>query len=99
VDYCTLVAERIEQDSGIVRNASRVLDHWASQGFLPPDRCTQWRRILRAAEESGAGRDALLKLLRDDSEDACRMKDFAPFAGALPRDERRRAFLSCSYDH
>jgi len=94
-----LLVDRIEADPSIVDRALELLDRWTEREVGPVHRRREWRTILSKAKESSAGMDALLAILRDDSEASRRLKDFAPFAGILSREERRKAFLQCSYDH
>lgn len=53
--------------------------------------------MVRRALSSSEGFQALLALLRDDSESTQRLKDFAPFAGVLTREERHQAVPECAY--
>jgi len=94
-----LIAEHVEREPRCLEQALLTLDRWAREGIIPPGRAAAWRDILGAAQSGAEGMRALLALLRDDSEAARRLKDFSPFAGILPREVRRKAFLSCSYDH
>lgn len=99
MDFYSLIADRVARDASAVDEALRVLDHWDANGVGPPSRRGEWRRLLLSAKTGPAGREALIDLLRDSSEGARRLRGFAPFAGVLSREERRRAFLRCSYDH
>ena len=94
-----LIAEHVERDPALVDKALATVDHWLTEGVAPAARLNAWRRILLDARRSGEGLAALLRLLRDDSEESRRMKDFGPFAGLLSREERRKVFLRCAYDH
>ena len=94
-----LIAEVVEGDPGVLDRAMETLERWEAASMAPASRLAQWRGLLCEASRSPAGMTALLDLLRDDSPDARRLKDFAPFAGVLTREQRRTAFLSCSYDH
>jgi hypothetical protein len=94
-----LIAEHVERDPTLVDKALLTLDHWLAEGVAPAFRLNAWRQILLDAKSSAEGFAALLRLLRDDSEESRRMKDFGPFAGFLSREERRKVFLKCAYDH
>jgi len=94
-----LIADYVERDPTLLDKALATLDHWLTEGLAPAARLRAWRQILLDAKGSAEGLAALLRLLRDDSEESRRMKDFAPFAGVLPREERRKVFLKCAYDH
>ena len=99
MDIYPLIAERLERDKTVLDEALGVLDRWDERGVGPPNRRLEWRRILVAAKANSRGYSALLDLLLDPGDEARRLKDFAPFAGILSREERRRAFLQCTYDH
>jgi hypothetical protein len=94
-----LIAEAIARDPSVLERAMETLERWAAEGMAPASRLAQWRGLLGEARRSPAGMTALLDLLRDDGCDGLRLKDFAPFAGILTREQRRTAFLSCSCDH
>ena len=97
--FYSLVADRVERDPGVRDSAVATLARWEKEGIIPMPRVLQWRRILEHAQSSADGMTQLLHLFREDSEDARRLRDYAPFAGILSRDERRKAFLACAYDH
>jgi len=59
----------------------------------------RWRRLLENGRQSPEGMAELRRVLLDESEETRRLKDFAPLAGLLSREERRTVFLSCAYDH
>jgi hypothetical protein len=99
MNYFPLIANLIERDPSQLEQAANTLSRWESGGVIPPGRAIQWRQILDDARSDSAGLAALLALLRDDSPEARRIKDFSPFAGLLTREQRRTVFLSCSYDH
>jgi hypothetical protein len=99
VNIYPLVVARLRRDEALIDEALRVLDHWDRQGLGQARRRGQWREILSAAKVSREGFDSLIALLEDTGERARRLKDFAPFAGVLSREERRKAFSACSYDH
>jgi len=98
-----LVADKLEQAEPAARQALlRIpldnIDRWLLNGYTAPHRLEQWRQILQRAQASPAGFQALLHLLRDDSASAQRLKDFAPFAGVLTRQERHQAAPECAYN-
>jgi hypothetical protein len=94
-----LIAEVVEGDPEVLDRAMETLERWERAGMAPASYLAQWRGLLGEARSSPAGMTALLDVLRDDSSDARRLKDFAPFAGVLTREQRRTAFMSCRYDH
>jgi hypothetical protein len=97
-----LVANKLEQADPAARQALlRIpldnIDRWLANGYTAPHRLEQWRQIILRAQASPAGFQNLLDLLRDDSTPAQRLKDFAPFAGVLTRQERHQACPECAY--
>ena len=94
-----LIADKVEHNPSVVNTALTTLKKWEALGEAPLARLAEWRRILRDAQQGKAGLQRLLAVLRDDSEDNRRLLDFAPFAGVLTREERRKVFLKCTYDH
>jgi hypothetical protein len=73
------------------------IDRWLANGHTAPHRLEQWRQILIEAKSSEQRFEDLLTLLRDHGEAAQRLRDFAPFAGVLTRDERQHAAPECAY--
>lgn len=94
-----LIAKKIARNPVLIDEALAIVEHWAATGAAPPDRLAEWHRILERAKKNTSGKTALLRLLRDDSEKSRRLKDFGPFAGIVPRHERRKVFLKCGFDH
>jgi hypothetical protein len=93
-----LVADKIESDPSLLRLPLENIDRWLANGHTAPQRLEQWRQIILRAQRSEDGFHELLVLLRDRSEAAVRLKDFAPFAGVLTREERRQAQPECAYN-
>jgi hypothetical protein len=91
------VADKIECDPSLLRIPLENIERWLANGHTAPHRLEEWRGIILRAQESPEGFHALLDLLRDTDENASRLKDFAPFAGLLTREERRAALPSCAY--
>lgn len=94
-----LIAEKLKRDPAIVNTALETLAHWERINAAPAARLPAWRRLLRHAKQGKAGRQRLAAVLRDRSGRNRRLLDFAPFAGVLTREERRKVFLKCTYDH
>ena len=94
-----LIADVVEHDPGVLDQAMETLDRWERAGMAPPSYLARWRGLFAEARTSPSGMRALLDVLWDESPEARRLKDFAPFAGVLTREQRRTAFLSCSFDH
>lgn len=80
------IAELIQRDPGVVMRALANLQRW--ERTSPGPWIPQWRALLLGP------RDKLLRILVEDSEDAARLRQSSPFAGALPLDERRRIYES-----
>jgi hypothetical protein len=94
-----LIADKVERNPSVVDTALTTLAKWETRGAVPRARLVKWRSILLDARRGKDGLTRLLALLRDDSERNRRLLDFAPFAGVLTREERRKVFLQCTYDH
>ena len=92
-----LVADKLERDPALLRIPLENIDRWLANGHTAPHRLEQWREITLRAQESEDGFKTLLNLLRAHDETSARLKDFAPFAGTLTREERRGAAPSCAY--
>ena len=92
-----LVADKLERDRSLLCVPLENIDRWLAQGHTAPHRLEQWRQILLRAQASEVGFQNLLQLLRERSEAAQRLKDFAPFAGTLTAQERRSAQPTCAY--
>ena len=94
-----LIAAKLERDPTLLCEALNTAHRWIEEQRTPIHRVETWRDLIQNAMSSNAAFEQLLNLLRDESEEARRLKDFAPFAGLLSREERREVILSCSYDH
>ncbi|MEO8351582.1 MAG: hypothetical protein ABI680_07620 [Chthoniobacteraceae bacterium] len=94
--FCA-IADKIEADPKLLSIPLTNIDRWLANGQDQPHRLEQWRGIIHAAQASPEGMAELLKLLRDDSEEARHLKSFSPFPGVLTTEERDR--LSCAYAH
>jgi len=97
-----LAADKLERADPAARAALlgiplENIDRWLANGHTAPHRLEQWRQILLRAQASPEGFLELLRVLRDDSEPAQRLRDFAPFAGVLTLGERRQAVSECAY--
>ena len=98
-----LVADKLEKAKPAARNVLlsiplNNIDRWLANGYTAPHRLEQWREMLVRAQESPEGFADLLRLLRDNSVSAQRLKDFEPLAGVLTRQERHRAIPECVYN-
>lgn len=93
------IADKLEREPRLLEQGLATAERWILEKRGPAERLEWWRDTLRSAMASGESFSRLLTLLRDDSEAALRIKDFAPLPGLLTREERRKVFLTCSYDH
>jgi hypothetical protein len=93
------IAEKIRKNPEVLGTALTTLEKWSILGNVPENRLTEWRSILKKARTGRAGRKELMAILRNPSRKDRRLLDFAPFAGILSREERRKVFLKCAYDH
>ncbi|MCI0535809.1 MAG: hypothetical protein L0Z50_11345 [Verrucomicrobiales bacterium] len=94
-----LVADKIENDSTLLRIPLDNIDRWIANGHTAPHRLEQWRQIIHRAQQSPEGLQELLTLLRDRSAATERLRDFAPFAGVLTAAERAVIIRQCAYSH
>jgi hypothetical protein len=94
-----LICEHLQRNPSLLLQAKETLLKWEKNQVVPHNRIEQWRVILDDAIRDRDGLQKLIELLLDEGDQAKRVKDFAPFAGLLPREERRKAFLLCVYDH
>src|SRR4051812_20114911 len=94
-----LVADKLERDPSLLRIPLENIDRWLANGHTAPHRLEQWRQIILRAQESQAGFQAVLDLLRDQREPALHLKSFDPFPGVLTTLERREFLLQCAFAH
>ena len=99
-----LIANKLERADPASREALlRIplenIDRWLANGHTAPHRLEQWRQIILGAQQSPAGFQELLALLRDRGESATHLKSFDPFPGVLTTMERRQVLLQCAYAH
>jgi hypothetical protein len=97
-----LVAEKLERADPATRQALlRIpldnIDRWIANGHTAPHRLEEWRVLIQKAGASGDEFHSLLSVLRDEGQAAERLRNFAPFAGILTREERQQAEPECAY--
>jgi hypothetical protein len=81
-----LVARKVLEDPRLVERARANLDRWELSGGESPPWMDEWRAVLaRPTKEIAA-------YLVSTSEDAFRLRQSSPFAGALTPEERRAVF-------
>ncbi len=94
-----LIADKIECNPALLELGLQNIDRWIASGATQVHRLEQWRTWILEAQKSPAGLDDLLSILREDSEKASHLRDFAPFSGILTAQERRPFLLECAYAH
>lgn len=97
------IADKLEQAEPAVRlELLKIpldnIDRWLAKGHTAPHRLEQWRVILLQSQESMEGFAELIRILRDSSDSNLRLKDFAPFAGVLTREERQQTLPECAFN-
>jgi hypothetical protein len=97
--YCEIVAECLEKDPTLLDSAISTALTWLEQGHSAPQRLVSWLDLLRSAKQSQEAFRRVTFLLRDPSEEAALWRSFHPFAGILPREERRQASDLCNFRH
>ena len=94
------VADKLEQDPSLLRVPLENIDRWLAEGALSnPGWFVRWRELLECARADAPALRRILELLRSDTEEARRWRDFSPFAGLLSSAERRKIIRQCSYSH
>jgi hypothetical protein len=94
-----LIADKIEKDPALLDIGLQNIDRWIANGATQVHRLEQWRTWILEAQKSPSGMESLLSILREDSEKASHLRDFAPFSGILTAQERRPFLLECAYAH
>ena len=94
-----LIADKIAQDPALLQIGLDNIARWIANGVDQQHRLRQWEGMIRAAQTSETGMEILLSALRDDSEQAAHLREFAPFDGVLTTLERRPFILRCAYQH
>jgi len=94
------VADKLEADPSLLRIPLANIDRWLNQGVLSsPNWSNRWRDLLERATRDPASLSSVLIILRADTEEARRWRDFSPFAGVLNAEERRTIIRRCNYSH
>jgi len=87
--FC-LIADKIEADPGLLQKPLNTVARWLAAGHRAKARLLEWQSLLQDASQTQAGMEALLELLRDDSEHARHFKGFAPLPGILSESDLAR---------
>jgi hypothetical protein len=94
-----LVADKLEKNPALLQVGLENIARWLGQGTDARARLEEWRERIVAAGQTEAGMQSLLRLLREESEQADYLRNFAPFAGVLSTAERRRFIEQCAFTH
>lgn len=94
-----LIADKIKTNPTLLEVGLQNIDRWIANGATQVHRLEQWRAMIREAQKSPEAMEHLLSILREDSEEASHLRDFAPFSGILSTAERRPFILECAYAH
>ncbi|MCX6970094.1 MAG: hypothetical protein NTV93_08070 [Verrucomicrobia bacterium] len=94
-----LIADKIARDPGLLQTGLDNIARWTANGADQQHRLRQWEGMIRAAQASKPGMETLLSALREDSEQAAHLREFAPFDGVLTTLERRPFILQCAFQH
>lgn len=84
--FC-LIADKIEANPALLCIPLENIERWLGRGHWAVRELSQWRQWVEAAQQSPAGMNRLLDLLRDDGEEAREWKGFDPFPGVLGESE------------
>ncbi len=94
-----MIADKINKNPALLEIGLQNIDRWIANGASQVHRLEQWRTLILEAKKSKVAMDHLLSILREDSEQASHLRDFAPFSGILSTEERRPFLLECAYTH
>ena len=97
--YASAIADKIEKHPELLEIPLTNIDHWLLQKHSAPHRLEQWRILILDAKASVDGMRRLLDALREQNEEAKRLRLFSPFAGVLTTKERRRIIEQCAFSH
>lgn len=94
------VADKLEGQPALLQIPLENIDRWLTRGAVSnSDAFRRWRDLLERARVTEGGFQRVLEILRSDSEEARRWRDFSPFAGVLSATERRAVIRRCNYSH
>lgn len=94
-----LIADKIARDPGLLQTGLDNIARWTANGADQQHRLRQWEGMIRAAQASKPGMESLLSALREDSEQAAHLREFAPFAGILSHNEIVEILRPCAFAH
>ena len=92
------LADKLERQPDLLGIALENIESWIKGGRLVDTQMLeQWKQIIEAARADRQGMEALLQLLREESEEVRSLKSCSPFAGVLTREERDQ--FTCAWTH
>jgi hypothetical protein len=94
-----LIADKIERNPALLQIALDNIARWIASGADQQHRLRQWEGMIRQAQASKSGMEVLLAALREDSERAAHLREFAPFAGILSHNEILEILRPCAFAH
>ncbi len=94
-----LIADKIERDPVWLQTGLDNIARWIANGATQQEKLREWERMILAAKESREGMEVLLRALREDSERAVFLRNFAPFAGVLDQGEHEIIDEICAFAH
>ncbi len=97
--FAELVADALLADPALLQTAQATNTHWRQLGAHADKWFDCWDVLLADARVSAQGMARLQHVLRGCDGDSQRLREFAPLAGLLPREVRRKARDLCGYRH
>jgi hypothetical protein len=94
-----LLLEKLEQQPQLLAVARENCARWLREGHSAPERLREWDALLADAQQTESGRARLRAVLRGETLELERLREFHPLAGILTREERRRARELCGFRH
>jgi len=94
-----LLLEKLEQHPQLLAVARENCARWLREGHSAPERLRLWDALLADAQQTEIGRAQLRAVLRGETPELERLREFHPLAGILTREERRRARELCGFRH
>ena len=86
--FC-LIADKIEADPSLLSIPLANVDRWLARGHRAVEKLGEWRALIVRAQNSPAGMNELLSLLRDDSESARWFKGWTPVWSILTEEDKK----------
>jgi hypothetical protein len=94
-----LIADKIARNPALLEIGLANIARWLAKGSDQPHKLQEWRDRILVAQRHPEALDALLALLRQDSEAAAFEREFAPFAGVLTAEEVDAFYNTCAFAH